>query len=59
MVGDRGMSDLRTHLERSLQGEGFAREWEKQSAERDVIRHIVEAEMEEKLTQKKPPSATK
>lgn len=45
------MSDFRKHLERSLQDEGFAQEWEGQSAERDVMRQIVEARMEEGLTQ--------
>lgn len=45
------MSDFRKHLERSLQDEEFAREWEGQSAERDVMRQIVEARMEEGLTQ--------
>lgn len=45
------MSDFRKHLERSLQDEGFAQEWEEQSAERDVMRQIVEARMEEGLTQ--------
>lgn len=45
------MSDFRKHLERSLQDEEFAREWEEQSAERDVMHRIVEARMEEGLTQ--------
>lgn len=45
------MSDFREHLERSLQDEGFAQEWEEQSAERDVMRQIVEARMEQGLTQ--------
>lgn len=45
------MSDFRKHLERSLQDEGFAQEWEEQSAERDVMRQIVEARMEQGLTQ--------
>ena len=45
------MRDFRQHLERSLQDEEFAREWEEQSAERDVMRQIVEARMEEGLTQ--------
>ena len=45
------MRDFRKHLERSLQDEEFAREWEEQSAERDVMRQIVEARMEEGLTQ--------
>lgn len=45
------MSDFRKHLEKSLRDEGFAQEWEEQSAERDVMRRIVEARMEEGLTQ--------
>lgn len=45
------MSDFRKHPEKSLQDERFAREWEEQSAERDVMRQIVEARMEEGLTQ--------
>lgn len=45
------MSDFKKHLERSLQDEGFAREWKEQSAERDVMRRIVKARMEEGLTQ--------
>ena len=45
------MSDFRKHLEKSLRYEGFAQEWEEQSAERDVMRQIVEARMEEGLTQ--------
>ena len=45
------MSDFRKHLERSLQDEEFEREWDGQSAERDVMRQIVEARMEEGLTQ--------
>lgn len=35
----------------TLQDEGFAQEWEEQSAERDVMRQIVEARMEQGLTQ--------
>lgn len=45
------MSDFRKHLERSLQDEEFAREWEEQSTERNVMRQIMEARMEEGLTQ--------
>ena len=45
------MSDFRKHLERSLQDEGFAWEWEEQSAERDVMCRIVEARTEQGLTQ--------
>lgn len=45
------MSDFRKHLERSLRDEGFVQEWENQSAERDVMRQIVEARIKEGLTQ--------
>ena len=45
------MSYFRKHLERSLQDEEFAREWKEQSAERDVMRQIVEARIKEGLTQ--------
>lgn len=45
------MSDFRKHLERSLRDEEFAREWKEQSAERDVMRQIVEARIKEGLTQ--------
>lgn len=45
------MSDFRKHLERSLEDPEFAREWEDQSAERTVMRQIVEARMAQGLTQ--------
>lgn len=45
------MSDFRKHLERSLRDEEFAREWESQSAEHDIMRQIVEARIKEGLTQ--------
>ena len=50
------MSDFRKHLERSLQDEGFAWEWEEQSAERDVMCRIVEARTEQGLTQQSSPN---
>ena len=45
------MSDFRRHLERSLADEDFRVEWDAQSVEREVTRQIVEARMEEGLTQ--------
>lgn len=46
------MSDFRRHLEQSLTEDPELRaEWEAQAAERDVTRKIVEARMEEGLTQ--------
>ena len=45
------MSDFRKHLERSLRDEEFVEEWENQSAERGVMRQIVEARIKEGLTQ--------
>ena len=45
------MSDFRNHLERSLQDEEFAQEWEEQSAERAVMRQIVEARIGQGLSQ--------
>ena len=46
------MSDFRRHLERSLADEDFRAEWDAQSVEREVTRQIVEARMEEGLTQR-------
>lgn len=45
------MGDFRRHLEKSLHNPDFAREWHEQSPERDVMRRIVEARIEEGLTQ--------
>ena len=45
------MGDLRRHLEASLEDPAFKEEWEAQSAEREVARGIVEARMQEGLTQ--------
>lgn len=46
------MNDFRKHLEKSLQDEKFAQEWEGQSAERAIMHQIVEARIEQGLTQK-------
>lgn len=45
------MSDFRDHLERSLEGDEFRKEWESQAAEREVMRKIVEARIAEGMTQ--------
>ncbi len=45
------MSDFRRHLEESLKDSEFAQEWIEQSAERAVMRQIVEARIEQGLTQ--------
>lgn len=45
------MSDFRNHLEHSLEDEEFREEWESQSAEREVMRRIVEARIAEGMTQ--------
>lgn len=45
------MSDFREHLNRSLQDPAFVQEWRDQEAERKIMRRIVEARVEEGLTQ--------
>lgn len=45
------MSDFRNHLARSLENPEFQAEWDAQAIEREVMRRIVEARMEEGLTQ--------
>lgn len=46
------MSDFRRHLERSLaEDPEFREEWGAQAAEREVMRRVVEARIEEGLTQ--------
>ncbi len=46
------MSDFRDHLARELQNPEFKREWDAQETEREVAHCIVEARLEEGLTQK-------
>lgn len=46
------MSDFRKHLEQSLQDPAFKAEWDAQEAEREIMRKIVEARMEEDLSQR-------
>ena len=45
------MSDFRKHLERSLQDSEFKAEWDAQASERALMRQIVEARLEEGLSQ--------
>lgn len=45
------MSDFRKHLERSLQDPEFKAEWDAQATERALMRQIVEARLEEGLSQ--------
>ena len=45
------MSDFRKHLKRSLADESFAAEWEAQAPERELMRRVVEARIEEGLSQ--------
>lgn len=47
------MSDFKRHLERSLQDEEFAWEWEVQSAERDVARVEAQNGAENRLEEAK------
>jgi len=45
------MGDFKEHLEASLKDPDFKREWDAQAAEREVMRRIVEARMDEGMTQ--------
>lgn len=45
------MSDFRKHFERSLQNPEFKAEWDAQASERALMRQIVEARLEEGLSQ--------
>ncbi|MDR2900855.1 MAG: helix-turn-helix transcriptional regulator [Treponema sp.] len=46
------MNDFRKHLEEHLQDPDFTLEWEQQRPEREYIKAIVAARMEQHLTQK-------
>ena len=46
------MSDFKKHLERQLENPEFAAEWERQRPEREYIKTIIAARMEQNLTQK-------
>jgi len=45
------MSHFRKHLEKQLQNDEFAAEWERQGPEREYIKAIIAARMEQNLTQ--------
>ena len=45
------MSDYRNHLEKKLHDPNFKEEWNAQSIERAVMQQIVEARLEEGLSQ--------
>jgi DNA-binding XRE family transcriptional regulator len=45
------MSDLREHLERSLEDQEFRQAWDDQAAEREVMRKIVQARTQAGMTQ--------
>jgi len=46
------MSDLKKHLNRQLENPDFAAEWERQRPEREYIKAIASARMEQNMTQK-------
>ena len=46
------MSDYKTHLEEQLKSPEFSAEWERQRPEREYIKAIIAARMEQNLTQK-------
>jgi predicted transcriptional regulator len=46
------MSDLKKHLERQLKNPEFAAEWETQRPEREYIKAIIAARIEQNITQK-------
>ena len=46
------MSDYKKYLDKQLQNPEFAAEWERQRPEREYIKAIVAARLEQNLTQK-------
>jgi len=46
------MSDFRSHLDEQLKDPEFAAEWERQRPEREYIKAIIAARIEQNLTQK-------
>lgn len=46
------MSDFRNHLTEQLKDPEFAAEWERQRPEREYVKAIIAARMEQNLTQK-------
>jgi predicted transcriptional regulator len=45
------MSDFNKHLKQQLQNPEFAAEWERQRPEREYVKAIIAARMEQNLTQ--------
>ncbi len=45
------MSDFRDHLKQSLSNKEFKQEWDSQSVEREIVRQIVEARLEQGMSQ--------
>jgi len=46
------MNDYRAHIEAQLKDQEFFTEWERQRPEREYIKAIIAARMEQNLTQK-------
>ena len=46
------MSDFKNHLNEQMEDSAFAIEWERQRPEREYIKAIIAARIEQKLTQK-------
>ena len=46
------MSDVKNYLDKQLENTEFADEWERQRPEREYIKAIIAARMEQNLTQK-------
>ena len=46
------MNDFNRHLNKCLKDDEFAAEWEKQRPEREYIKAIISARLEQKITQK-------
>ena len=46
------MSDYKKHLNKQLENQEFAAEWERQRPEREYVKAIIAARMEQNLTQK-------
>ena len=52
------MSDYKKHLDKQLENPEFADEWERQRQEREYIKAIIAARMEQNLTQKELAAKT-
>jgi predicted transcriptional regulator len=46
------MNDYKMHLDKQLENAEFAAEWERQRPEREYVKAIIAARMEQNLTQK-------